>query len=383
LGVTLIATLTLIGFMKIAIIGATGYVGTSLVNSIVSDYPDTTLTLLGTNRTKLGLLRRHKCVEAVHVYKQGDSINGILRGSEACIDLSYQVTGVPSKQVRDATIHAMQLVHTCRQQGVQRLCIVGSIAVYGTSVVRHPWPEAPRPDRLPFPDTVYARLKAVVEKVAYREAIRENLPLALIRSGHIVGPGSALITNLCMSLLSGQPLLFEGRTAPSNGNTLQGFSAAIIKLAREGWGNGNLIANSVDLSEISYDQIVQCLAEFMGTRPLRVPPPRHKKRPLRDAIVKWMFEHRNLMLVLQSYFGIAEEYVQMKREHFKSERVVSSPESKQLPNDLLSRLLTLYDSDTVPHTRGSVLGPAIQSAGLKERLANIKQWICDAGFAIS
>lgn len=363
--------------MNIAIIGATGYVGGKLVRSVSNTDSDVQLRLFGRNRSKLEVLGNLPKVESVQVYEQGESLEGLLRGVNACIDLSYQTRGVPSKQVSDSTVHTKNLIRACKIEGVKRLCIVGTVAVYGTSKIHYPWVEVPGPDRLPFPDSVYARVKGVVERVAQSEIRGTQVQLALVRSGHIVGVGSGMMTNICSSLLAGNCVLLDNHTAPSNATTVRGLNTTLLRLATCGWEPPVIIANHVDLSNISYDTICKFLAKKVNLEPVSCKNNVKQKRSIKSMVVQGILEHQERLSVLQSYLGYSESLVGIAKNKVKGK--AGRTESSHIGGSSAQRIIPLYESDRVPHT-AEICGAPVLPDQFESSMKSIGHWIESAGY---
>jgi nucleoside-diphosphate-sugar epimerase len=364
--------------MLIAVLGATGYVGMALVRHVHKSDRTASIKVAGRNRTKLAALQTYPNVSSTHVYEQGQVLDAILAGADACIDLSYQTGGTPSKQIRESKLHAHNLVQACQRQKIRNLIIVGSVAEYGMPVISYPWTAVPRPHDLRFPTSVYSRVKAVVEECAVRDARNLNLNLALIRSGHILGPGSKMASNIAGGLLRQDCLLLSGISAPSNATTVDGLVSTLLNLAVSDWDTKLLISNHVNLGKISYDDLVSYFSQIMNTEALSGASVDVAAPSLTNRFLQQIRRHEGRLSVLQSYFGLSEGIVDRIKQLHRTEKSAMGLGSEG--NTLqCSRILPLYLSSRVPHSQASC-GALLEPEHLSSKLVDVQRWLEATGF---
>jgi nucleoside-diphosphate-sugar epimerase len=363
--------------MRIALLGATGYVGNEFVRHAGRYFPDVELIASGRNQTKLASLQRYPNVRAAHSYEHGEGLHALLQDADVCVDLSYQTHGVPSQQIRRSREHAERLVTGCHEHGVQHLVIVGSVAVYGVPVIKHPWREAPPPDRLGAPTTIYSRVKGVVESHAGKVARQYGVKVAFIRSGHIMGAASKMAANIAATLLRADVSLLAQRKGPSNATTVEGLVATLLDLATNPWQDPSITANHVNLAQVSYDDIVRCFARHMGIEPVAGRGDVSRRR-LRSRVLQSVRENEGWLSVIQSYASWSEGIVSgIKRAYGKEKAAIAGVTGTGLPSG--KGILPIYLSDAVPHT-SPTCGPLIEASHLEAAIEPTRKWLTNSGF---
>lgn len=365
--------------MTVVILGATGYVGGFLVNLMADKEPNTPLRLTGRNRTKLDRLAQGKNVDSVHLYEHGDKLDNILRGASACIDLTYNIQGIPSDVLNTARHHALTLVKSASAQELERVIVTGSIGVYGEPVIRHPWSTAPSPEKL-HPNTIYGISKATVEKVALRQAKRAGLPVAIVRSGHVFGPGSAMASGIARRLIGCTPAMLIDRRAPTNATSVQGLAHTLSKLAVHGFGQKELTCNHTDMEAVSYDELVIQMSESIGISPVFGDAPTDDIQ-IGGKLRRVLQNNKKKILIMQSTIGrfdlgLSAAIVRRLKHRVGGESgTIVSAEAERSA----AQLAPLYESDNVPHS-ATHCGHALTADRLGTYFSAVDSWLAQAGF---
>lgn len=172
--------------MSVLVTGATGFIGSHLVNR-----------LLGNGECVRALVRREAAVPALAAAGV-DVVRGDLRDAEAVhraavgCRIVYHLAKAPSgsslRTIRGVNVDGTANIGSAvRRAGVIRLVYGSSAAVYGHSSAPGPLPE----EALPAPDSAYARSKARAEEVLFSEHQRWGLPVVLARISSVLGPRAA------------------------------------------------------------------------------------------------------------------------------------------------------------------------------------------------
>ena len=367
--------------MRLAVFGGTSYVAQQLVTYCAAREPDARLTLFGRTPMKLRIFENYPGVEGVHRYSFGDVVPTDLAGFDACIDLSYNLDGIPSTAVRLSRQHALRVGGACAMAGVP-LIFVGSVAVYGEPIIRYGWTTAPQPSRLRHPATTYARVKVAVEQSYARLVEASGLRVAIVRSGHILGPGSKLAGAFASKVLRSDPLLFEGMVAPSNATTVEGLCRSFLDVGRKGLPPGLVVGDHVDLTQVSYDALVAYFARTIGIPPNTVITHDDRGPSLRRLAVRQIKRQQTALAVTQSYLPWTEPVAVRLRPWLKvGQAQANIPRSDAGAGASLGALPSLYASDRIPHSE-KLFDHPVEPISLEDALQPIAAWLDVSGFSI-
>lgn len=365
--------------MKVCIIGATSYLGFNLIELISKQHPDIFLKIAGRNITKLEYLKKkYENVVSLHTMSIGDDLNEIIKGCDACIDLSYQISGIPSQLIKSSMQHGSNLMKTCQDNGVKNLIIIGSVGIYGEPIIKYKYDSAPLPNRVK-PNSLYGRIKLVVEKEAWQNYKKNGTNLFLVRSGHIFGQGSKMVTALIQKLINNEPVLLKDRTAFSNATTTNGLCNSIINLALNKDMKGRFCANHVDLSEIKYEEIVNRLAEIVRVKPNEISHHAEVKKKLNVLSIfkKYQGEISLLQSKIGLYdFGLSAFLMAKYKPSFSSYKI-----NEALSNTYNVGLENLYAAAKIKHTK-EICGRALVLKDTNNLFNLISSWVEKAGYVV-
>jgi len=362
--------------MEISILGATSSVGFNLIKLFQNRYPEVKLKLAGRNITKLEYLnKKFANVISVHKFSHGSDLNEILKDTEACIDLSYQISGVPSQLVRSSVKHADNLIYQSRTNEIKNLIIVGSVGIYGEPKINYKWQDAPLPNEVK-PNSLYGQVKLSVEREAWKKAGNISTNLFLVRSGHIFGASTKMAGAFIQKLINNGPVLLEGRSVFSNATTLNGLCNSIINLCFNNTLKGRYCANHVDLSDIPYGTLVNKLADILDVEPSKLPVV-DKKRS-KSGLFSYLKKYQEDFFLLQSKiglydFGLSEFALNQIQPKFNSFKIY-----EQLAVNNNPILESIYNSDKIIHSK-NICGDQLD---LDHEFEQIKDWISFAGFKV-
>jgi nucleoside-diphosphate-sugar epimerase len=360
---------------RIAVVGGSSYVAQQLVAYCAAHHPDVRLALFGRTQMKLNMFARSGNVIGTRQYSFGAGWDESLDGYSACIDLSYNIEGIPSHAVGLARHHARELGAACAKADLP-LVAVGSVAVYGEPTIHYKWRQPPLPRRLKRPNSTYARVKAITEETYADVSDSSGLRVALMRSGHIMGPGSKMATNVAARLLSGEPLRLHGEIAASNATTVDGLCRSFVRVSKGGLPPGVTVSNHVDLADVTYDQLIDALAGFMDVDPISANAPARASRGPAAKVAGQIKRHQQYLGLAQSYMPWTENLAQRMRPRLQSAKsgTGGSPGRLAPPG-----LASLYASDRIPHTT-AVLGSGVSSTDLVQALTPVAAWLNVSGF---
>lgn len=362
--------------MKISILGATSSVGFNLIKIFCDEYPDVELKIAGRNITKLEYLKqKYANVASIHKFKHGSNLNEILIDTSACVDLSYQISGVPSQIIKSSKLHAKNLIYESRNNLIKNVIIVGSVGVYGEPKITYKWDETPLPKKVK-PNTLYGLIKLVVEKEVWKNSKNISPNIFLLRVGHIFGASTKMINSLVLKLINNEPVLLDGRSAFSNSTTISGLCKSIINLCLNEKFHGRFCANHVDLRNKPYEYLVNSLAKILDVEPNKLPF--IKKGKLGTSIFSYINKYQNKISIFQSKiglydYGLSEILLNKIKPKFGAYKI-----KEQFINLDYLLLNPIYNSNKVSHST-DLLGEQLE---FDLEIEKISEWINNVGFKV-
>lgn len=175
--------------MKIVITGATGFLGSRLLERLATECPADT-ELVGVGRT----LKPHSTVEHPRVrYQLGDLadasfVNRVLHKADKVVHAAALSApmGPPGAFERANVLATRFVVQACSEQGVQRMVLISSPSVYFEFKDKTNIKES---DPLPPPINVYARTKREAERIVQSSEV----PHVILRPRALIGRGDTVI----------------------------------------------------------------------------------------------------------------------------------------------------------------------------------------------
>ena len=362
--------------MKISILGATSSVGFNLIKLFYEKHPEIELKIAGRNITKLEYLeKKYANVISIHKFRHGLSLNEILKDTDVCIDLSFQLSGVPSQIIKSSKLHAGNLINESSKYLVKNLIIVGSVAIYGEPTIRYKWNEAPLPQKVK-PNTLYGLVKLIVEKEAWAKARDASTNLFLLRSGHIFGASTKMTSSLVQKLINNEPVLLDGRSAFSNATTINGLCNSIANLCFNEKLHGRFCVNHIDLCNKPYETLVNCLAKILDVEPNEIPFV--KINMPRKSIFSYIKKYQNQISILQSRiglydYGLSELLLNKAKLKYGLHKI-----NEQFANTDLPLLAPIYNSNKVIHSTNLLR----EQLDFDYEIEKIGDWINNVGFKV-
>jgi len=251
---------------RIAIAGASGFVGQALVQSLVG----TGVQVAAIARSALAV-RLFSIADCYRVsdYSTDAQLGEALREADVAVYLAgrahvHEASTVGSLALfREANCRsAVGFAEVAASAGVQRLIYLSTIGVNGSET----WGEPFRARDLPRPDTPYAVSKMEAEHSLTATARSSGMDLVIIRPPLIYGPGApGNFGRLLRLVLSETPLPLA---SVRNSRSFIGIDNLTDLIKRCCWHSGapgrTLLA--ADREVISTPSLVRLLAEFSGRR---------------------------------------------------------------------------------------------------------------------
>jgi 2-alkyl-3-oxoalkanoate reductase len=252
---------------RIAIIGAGGFVGTSLIESLVLDGRPGVRAVVRSYRNMAGFCRWGDAVDVrlADATRQA-SLAKALEGANVAVNLT---TGVPSGIVQSTrAIHA-----ACRDAGVRRFVHLSSAVVYGD--VEQPCDDdSPPLDKHWMP---YARAKADSERWL-RTQRNADLDVVVLRPGIVWGVRSSHTLGFANALARKSSFLVDGGRGVFNGVNIANL-VAMIRTACDRPGKVSGFYNAGDAETVTWREFYEALGQPLGCDPGRLPVVSGEKFP--------------------------------------------------------------------------------------------------------
>ena len=203
---------------SLAIIGAGGFVGTSLVESLVLDRAASIRAIVRAPRSLAGLCRFGTAIDTqLADAEQAASLTKTLEGVEVAVNVT---TGPPAGVVRSTKA----IYEACTRAKVRRLVHVSSAVVFGDVLAPIASDDAPPLKSHWMP---YARAKAAAENWLRPKMQDTRLEVVVLRPGIVWGPRSPHTLDLAASLARKSAFLVDGGRWVFNGIFIDNLVAAI------------------------------------------------------------------------------------------------------------------------------------------------------------
>jgi nucleoside-diphosphate-sugar epimerase len=242
--------------MKILVIGGSGFIGTRLIELLVSQSHEVTnLDLRASSRfnelTTLGDVRH---------------FDDVARAAEGC-DAIVNLAAEHRDDVRPLSLYeevnvdgAKVVVRAAAQTNVARILFTSSVAVYGLNKVN------PDEDSNTEPFNEYSRTKLAAEKI-YQSWVKDDSTRALviIRPSVVFGEGNRGNVDALIRAVAARRFIMTGRGANKKSMSYVGNVAAFLA-SRLDEMKGSQTFNYADSPDLSSREIVETIADALHTK---------------------------------------------------------------------------------------------------------------------
>lgn len=231
---------------RIAIVGAAGFVGSTLVERLLAQGQDEVLPLIHSSGNALRLARLGIALPAVDLLVQ-DEIALALRGCTHVVNCALGSA--------DAIVKGLHhLLAASRSNNVERFIHLSSVLVYGDP----PPPASVHEDAQPHPTDPYGRLKLQQDRMVL-QACRAGLPSVILCPPNVSGPYSPFLVRVLDALRTGAfGLLDDGKT-PCNLVDVSNLAHAIELALDRGTASGKRLFVTDD-EETTWRDVIEGLA---------------------------------------------------------------------------------------------------------------------------
>ena len=275
--------------MKIFVTGATGFIGSRLVETLVRRGHEVRATARPTSR--IAFLKKLGVETIVGDLRDHDSLANATDGCECVYHLGAGTTkdGLSKRDYEARNFRATRTLGlSALESGVKRFVYASSIGVYGTTCDR-----SVDENTAPSPDSYYRETKLGGEKELLRLHHEKGLPVVIARLSSVYGPGSPSLLDLCRKIRSkrfriigsgqnhhamvyvddvvdglcrcGETPGIEGRTYILNGPQPVKLKELALTLCRR-LGDDNGFATLPDLPFRAYSRFARTLYSALGVQ---------------------------------------------------------------------------------------------------------------------
>lgn len=245
--------------MNIAIVGAGGFVGTSLIESLVLGGQPGVRAVVRSYRNMAGFCRWGDAVEVRLADATSEAaLARAFEGASAVVNLT---TGIPAGIVKSTRA----IYNACRQARVPRFVHLSSAVVYG-DVERPIDDDAPPLDKHWMP---YARAKAESERWL-RAQSHAGLEVVVLRPGIVWGVRSPHTLGFARALARKSSFLVDGGSGIFNGVYIANL-VAMIRAACSAPGNVAGFYNAGDAERVTWREFYEALGAALACDPARLP----------------------------------------------------------------------------------------------------------------
>jgi nucleoside-diphosphate-sugar epimerase len=227
---------------RIAIIGASGFVGSTLVERLLAQAQHEVLPLIHSSGNALRLARLGIDLPAVDLLVP-DEIEMALRGCTHVVNCALGSA--------DAMLKGLQnLLAASRKNKVERFIHLSSVLVYGDPSP----PDTVHEDAQTYPTNPYGRIKLQQDRMVL-QACRAGLPSVILCPPNISGPYSPYLVRLLDALRAGAFALLDDGKTPCNLVDVSNLAHAIELALDRGTADGKRLFVTDDGETIWRDVI--------------------------------------------------------------------------------------------------------------------------------
>jgi nucleoside-diphosphate-sugar epimerase len=202
--------------MRIAVIGASGFVGATLVERLLAERQHQVVPFIHSTGNAWRLSRYGVDLRAVDLLSERD-VQASLEGCTHVVNCSRGSEAVMLGGLRN-------LLRACKANAVERLVHLSSVAVYGDP----PPPEASHEDVEPRPaEGSYGWIKLQQDRMV-RAACQRGLPSVILCPPNISGAYSFFLLNVLRTMQAGRFALVDGGESACNLVDVENLTKAIM-----------------------------------------------------------------------------------------------------------------------------------------------------------
>ncbi|MHB1419681.1 MAG: NAD-dependent 4,6-dehydratase LegB [Bacillota bacterium] len=283
---------------KILVTGAAGFIGSHLVEELVSQGNNVRAFVHYNSRNEWGWLQALPCLKDIEVItgdmRDYDSVRNAVRGVEliyhlaALIGIPYSYIS-PLAYIKTNVEGTYNILQAAREEGVRQVVHTSTSEVYGSARYVPINEEHPLQSQSP-----YAATKIAADQLALSFHHSFGLPVVVVRPFNTFGPrqsARAIIPTIITQLLSGTRVIRLGNLNPTRDfnyvrDTVSGFIA--IGLSDRTVGQ---VINVGSGQELSIGKLVQHIENLIGSH-LIVEQEEVRTRPIDSEVERLLCDNR-------------------------------------------------------------------------------------------
>jgi len=238
--------------MKIAIIGASGFIGTRLVECLVLNRKAEVVPIVR-NYSSQTLISRYNLPSKVCDILDEKSLADSLSGCDAVI---HAALGDP----RQIGKMASSIYRAAVKARIKKLIVLSSASVHGQAPVSGTNEDSALHGRHALE---YNNAKIKAEKILFKLYRQGNTELILLRPGIVYGPRSRLIGDIANQLINHTAYLINEGDGICNGIYVDNLIEAILLSLKSSRGDGEAFLVG-DAETITWRQLYESIAESLG-----------------------------------------------------------------------------------------------------------------------
>ena len=226
------------------IFGGAGFAGTFIVFDILKRYPNAKVTIITRNLTKQIFFREEnvKVINDVGLIRDEDLKIINLAFS---LEKTFNVTLHSNNKLFD---NINELISNNRVSNFVHVSTIVLTQTGGMKVAKV------------RKDNMYGYSKSIGENHCKKIVDKHKIPVTILRSGNILGPGSPWVDKIARRLIENQPILGMGDHYPSNSTFIGNLSYGIISLSNSLNPNSKLqLINFCEFGDVSWHKWVHSI----------------------------------------------------------------------------------------------------------------------------
>lgn len=240
------------------IFGGAGFAGTFIVFDIIKRYPNAKVTVVTRNLTKQ-IFFRNKNVKVIN------DIGSIHDTDLKIINLAFSLA-----KTFNETNHSNNNLFKTIDQLISKNRVSAFVHISTIVLTQTGGMKVSKIKK----DNMYSYSKIIGENHCKKIAEKHKIPVTILRSGNILGPGSPWVDKIARRLIAKQPILGKAENYPSNTTFIGNLSFVIISLSnRLNPTNKLQIINFCEFGDVSWHKWVfsinKCLNKEIVFWPLK------------------------------------------------------------------------------------------------------------------